>query len=128
MAIDFNRTFGKSSNNVQSQETRPKAQYWLNVGYDSGVQDDDGNTRFVSLPTGIPLDAQEKLPTNSRNQEFAAFQAARNDLLEQIMEVAKSLEPGEERILNLQIQLRRVNDDAPEISPEQNQYVKKLAL
>jgi hypothetical protein len=130
MAIDFQKTFGASSNNVAStgKADRPKSQYWINIGYDSGVQDAEGNNRFVSLAVGIPLDGQEKLPTNSRNAEFAAFQAARNDLAEQIMAVAKTLQPGEERLLNLQVQLRRINEEHAEIAPENNQFARKLSL
>lgn len=130
MAIDFKKTFGASSTNVASaaKADRPKSQFWINIGYDSGVQDAEGNNRFVSLAVGIPLDGQEKLPTNSRNAEFAAFQAARNDLAEQIMAVAQTLQPGEERLLNLQVQLRRINEEHAEIAPENNQFARKLDL
>lgn len=131
MGVDFQKTFGAGSQNVSSNsktEDRPKAQYWLNVGYDSGIEDDDGKSRFVSLPTGIPLDTQEKLPTNSRNAEFRAFQSARNKLLEQILSVAKSLAPGEEKILNLSLQLRRVNEEAEDIPADENAFVRKLDL
>ena len=130
--IDFQKTFGQNSNNVKgnnnSNEDRAKAQLWLNIGYNSGVQDDEGRERFVSLPTGIPLDTQEHLPTNSRNRDFAAFQSARNELLEQILEVGKTLEPGEERTLNLTIQLRRVNGEQEAIDSKDNQYVQRLEL
>lgn len=134
MAIDFQKTFGANSNNVKSGSTeeRPKAQLWLNIGYDSGVLDDDGKSRFVSLPTGIPLDTQELLPVNSRNREFAAFQSARNDLLSQLLEAGKKLAPGEDVIIpcenGLAIQIRRINAEAEAIAPETNQFVKKLAL
>lgn len=132
MAIDFNKlSFGKNNAAAAGKpaaDARPKAQFWLNIGYDSGVQDESGGTKFVSLPVGIPLDNNEKLPTNSRNAEFAAFQAARNDLMEQVMAVAGNLAPGEEKLLNLQIQLRRVNDEAAEIPVENNPFAKKLAL
>ena len=132
--IDFHRTFGvaKPATPVGGKGNsgdRPKAKFWLNIGYDSGVADEStGGTKFVSLPVGIPLDNNEKLPTNSRNAEFAAFQAARNDLMEQVMAVAGNLAPGEEKLLNLQIQLRRVNDEAAEIPVENNPFAKKLAL
>lgn len=130
MAIDFEETFGKNKKNgVAAAEMRDKAQFWLNIGYSSGVQDaDTGEEKFVSLPMGIPLDTQEHLTTNSRNAEFAQFQSARNNLLDQIQEVSKSLAPGESRILNLQIQLRRVNEEAGEIPVEQNMFARKIAL
>ena len=133
MAIDFNKTFGVNSGNVQgngssNKEDRPKAQLWLNIGYDSGIENDDGTTRFVSLPTGIPLDTQEHLPVNSRNVEFRAFQSARNDLLEQILAVGKTMQPGEERTLNLSIQLRRVSGEQEAIPSGENPFVRKLDL
>ena len=131
MSIDFNKTFGKSAPKAGSKpatETRPKSQFWLNIGYDSGVAGEDGKSKFVSLPAGIPLDGQERLPVNSRNAEFSAFQSARNNLMEQIEAVAADLAPGEERMLNLQIQLRRINDEAAEAPLDQNAFARKLDL
>jgi len=134
--IDFQKTFGARSGNVPGQQDdRPKAQLWLNIGYLSDVvEEDTGERRFVSLPTGIPLDTQEHLPTNSRNRDFAAFQSARNDLLEQVVAVGKVLEPGESKIIcldertGLAIQIRRVNGEQEAIEPKDNQYVQKLNL
>lgn len=131
MAIDFQKTFGASSKNAPAAGTkadRPKSQFWINIGYDSGVTDEQGNMRFVSLAVGIPLDGQERLPTNSRNHEYAAFQAARNDLYEQIMAAAQTLQPGEEKLLNLQVQLRRINEETAEIDPSTNVFARKLEL
>lgn len=130
--INFERTFGKPSapaagNSKVGKDDRPKAKFWINVGYDSGVPDEvNGGTKFVSLPVGIPLDNQERLPTNMRNQEHAAFQSARNSLMDQIIAAAEQLAPGEERLLDLQIQLRRVNDETAEIPADQNQFLKAL--
>lgn len=127
--IDFNNTFGKTAPAAPAASSnKPKAQLWLNIGYDSGVVDDQGESRFVSLPVGIPLDTMEALPTNSRNQDYARFNAARNDLHDQIMAAAAKLNAGESTVLNLQIQLRRVNEDAPDVSAEGNQFVRKLDL
>ena len=135
MAIAFSKTFGGLSTNAPApkQDDRPKAEFWMNIGYTIEVEIDDLlESRFVSLPTGIPLDTQDKLPTNSRNHNFASFQTARNDLLDQVMEVAKTLAPGEEKILGeaggLQVQIRRVNGEAPAIAAESNPFRRKLAL
>lgn len=124
--INFQRTFG---NNTPEKPTREKATLWLNIGYVSGVKDEDGTNRFVSLPLGIPVDSMEALPTNSKNEQYALFQAARNDLLAQIMEVAKDIKPGESKLLNLQIQLRRVADAVEPAVPEAgNPFAAKIAL
>ena len=129
MAIDFNTTFGSTAAKSNDKKDLPKANFWLNIGYPVQIDTDHGvEERFVYLPMGIPVDTQELLPTNSRNSEWAAFQAARNNLLEQIIEAGKNLEPGEEVMLNLSIQLRRVNDEAPAASTENNPFVRNFSL
>ena len=119
MAIQSNtaRVFGARSNNsAPAADDRPKAQFWLNVGYISQVKDEDGTYRFVSLTQGIPLDNIESLPTNSRNQGFAQFRQAQNELRDDLLAEAKKLAPGEDVIFDggpngLSIQLRRVQDE-----------------
>jgi hypothetical protein len=136
MGISPTKTFGlqlagNTNGSKQSKtEDRPKAQFWMNVGYQVELETEEGlETRFVSTPTGIPLDTQEKLETNSRNSNFAAFQGARNDLLDQIMEVCNGLAPGEEKLITgLTIQVRRVNGDQPAINVESNPFRRKLSL
>lgn len=134
MAIEFNKTFGsKSVSTAPKKDERPKSQFWLNIGYETDVVDDNGENRFVSLATGIPLDNMEHLQTNSRNREFAAFQAARNDLYDQIMDVAKSLEPGESKVIatadnGLAIQIRRINEESVEIPADQNKFGRRLSF
>ena len=51
----------------------------------------------------------------------------------QILDVAKSLAPGEEKIIamgdnGLAIQIRRVNEEQAEIPVETNQFARKVAL
>lgn len=125
MAIDFNattgKTFGQSAGNAPAGD-RHKAEFWINLGYTSEVEDVDGKPMFVSLPQGIPLDTQEHLKTNSRNDRFAAFQAARNDLLDQLLAHAQNLQPGEDTIINLQVQVRRVNQEQAPIDTERNPF------
>ena len=134
MSLNFEHTFGKPQANTSSKDDRPKAQFWLNIGYPVTVKTEAGEEqRFVSLPTGIPLDTMEALATNSRNAEFAAFQAARNNLHEQFMAVAAKLQPGEEKIIGLgdsglALQIRRVNEEAAPVSAEQNPFVAALSF
>lgn len=137
-ARSFDAIFGNKNTAAApaaaSGAARAKAQFWLNIGYQSDVMDPETKRpKFISLPLGIPLDTQEALPTNSRNMEFAQMQAARNDLLEQLNEAAKSLKPGEEYIIcmdqktGLAVQLRRVNDDVASITCEEgNPFARKL--
>ena len=86
---------------------RPAAKLWLNVGYWAGEGED---RRFVSLPTGIPLDTQEPVKATSSNQGFAAFQQARNALLKALINAGMAFEPGQEDMVQLEVQIRRVND------------------
>ena len=131
--INFNRPFGSNTNNAgnaagaagTAPAAKPKAMLWLNAGYTTtvvvdGVQEE----RFVNLPMGMPVDTMELLPTNSRNQEFAQFRMAQNDLLNQIMELGKSMAPGEAKTINLELQLRRVNEDVAPVPNGENPFAR----
>lgn len=122
----FARTFGAKA----PAADKPKSQFWLNLGYSVTVEGETGpEDRFVSLASGIPLDGQEVLATNSRNIPYAQLNAARNDLHDQLMELAGDLAPGESRIVQLEVQLRRVNEDvAVTVDPNTNQFARKLSL
>ncbi|WYA83904.1 RNA polymerase subunit A [Escherichia phage HK2] len=120
-------TFGQFNAAATTAKTdKPKAQFWLNIGYVANEGSDD--EKFISLPTGIPLDTQEPLPTNSSNADFRAMRCAQNDLLEQLIAYAQNLEPGEEGIINLQVQLRRVKAEAADIPADENKYARKLTF
>lgn len=106
---------------------RPKAEFWLNIGYTVEEQTEDGVVdTFISLPMGIPLDDQKTLPVNSSNERFAAISMARNDLYEQLMQACAQLEPGQEQIVKLEVQVRRVRGDAPTVSAKDNPFMRKL--
>jgi hypothetical protein len=130
--VDFKKTFGTASAatpKANARDERPKAQFWLNIGYQAGVVlEGEDEPRFISLPVGIPLDNVEPLPVNSRNATWAAQQQARNALHDQIVDLAKTLAPGETRILNLQIELRHVNDEAPTVAAHENPFLQPLSL
>lgn len=132
MAIDFAKTFGDkkaaaANNNAQD---KPKAQFWLNIGFtaEGTATEERPEDMFVSLPTGIPLDTMEKLPTNSSNKEFAELQAARNDLMEQMLEFAKQLQPGESKTFTMEVQLRRVKPETEVKADESNKFARKLSF
>lgn len=125
----FETTFGRRSlPSNQGQENREPAQFWLNVGY----RTDSDLYPFVSLAQGIPLDTITPLNLGGRNEDFRAFQSARNDLHTQIMDMAKSLQPGEDRIFEcdngLAIQIRRVDAAVEAPQPENNQFARRIAL
>lgn len=138
MAINTPFIPNASAFNSGSNTQKPKADIWMNVGYsvevdvvENGVTTKE--SRFVSLPVGIPFDTMELLATTSQNAGFAAFQAARNDLHAQLMQVAKTLQPGEERMVGgiaggLQIQLRRVATPTAAPAAGTNPFLKALTL
>lgn len=89
-------------------EDKPKSQLWINVGYSIEV---NGEQVFVSVPMGIPLDSIKELPTNTRNAEFNLLNQARNQLLADITSASEDLEGGESHVLELEVQLRRIDKE-----------------
>lgn len=129
MAIDFTKA-SLSTKAAAATTERVKAQLWANIGYTVEVETTEGKEqRFVNLPFGLPIDTMEMVPTNSSNEVFAALQSAKNDLLKQVIAAGMQMKPGEEKILNLQIQLRRVSEPCAVVNnPDSNPFIKKLAL
>lgn len=135
MAIDFNRARTASpAAAAGGKEDRPKSQFWINIGYNVEVpvvedgKDAGTENRFVSLPVGLPLDMSQKAAIKGHDTEFVAMQTARNELLEQLIEFADKLQPGETKELNLTVQLRRIQGEAPVIKTAENPFSKKLQL
>lgn len=135
MAItEFNKKFGQSQAAAAADKRDlPKAQIWMNIGYTIEFvnTDDEKETRFISLPNGLPIDTMEHVEEKGSSEVFRAMRAAQNDLLDQIIAKGNALQPGEEVILSvgesgLAIQLRRVKGEEKPISPENNPLVKKL--
>jgi hypothetical protein len=73
----------------------------------------------------------ETLPTNGKTT-FAQFQAARNDLRDQLIEAASSLKPGEAAYIDaengLKIQIRRVGEETAAVVNDENPFRVKLGL
>ena len=89
-------------------EEKVKSQLWINVGYSIDVE---GESVFVSIPMGIPVDSVKELVTNTRNTEFNLLNQARNQLLADITAASEDLEAGESHVLELEVQLRRVDKE-----------------
>jgi hypothetical protein len=136
MAIDFN-ALNKNNANARSATPaadRPKAGVWVNIGYSVKVDVVENGAvvgqedRFVSLPVGIPLDTTAPIPLKGSNEGYNAFVTARNDLMEQLMEFAKTLKPGEDKMVDLQVQVRRVDEPAAPVAAANNPFAKKLSF
>lgn len=126
MAVQLNNPLANIQAPAAAATDRPKAQYWLNVGMDSPVQTEDGSMDFISLPVGIALDTMQELPVKSSNQIFNQFQAARNDLLKQLIEIGATLQPGESAEIALKVQLRRVAEAPAVPDASSNPFAVKL--
>ena len=103
--------FGKNALKASTTtivEEKVKSQLWVNVGYSIEVE---GELVFVSIPMGIPLDSIKELPTNTRNAEYNLLNQARNQLLADIAAGAEDLEGGESHVLELEVQLRRIDKE-----------------
>ena len=90
-------------------EEKVKSQLWVNVGYSIEVE---GESVFISIPMGIPLESVKELVTNTRNVEFNQLNQARNQLLADILAASEDLESGESHVLELEVQLRRIDKEA----------------
>lgn len=135
MAINnSSKTFGDrlgGNANHSNDKDFEKAEFWINVGY--SVESEDPETSemkhtFISTPKGLPLDTQEKLKTTSGNTSFVNQRHAQNDLHDQLMDVAKTMDPGETRIIQLEVQIRRVRGEAAPTKPSENPFRKRLTL
>ena len=133
--LDLSRLTSKTNNtsNRTEAQQRPAAQLWLNIGVIVKGAGEDGSDLFLSLPQGIPLDTIEKLSTRSSNEDFRDRQAARNDLLDQLLSLGESMQPGEERFIGgdedgLVIQVRRVREETAPTDADKNKFAVKLNL
>lgn len=112
--------FGKNAPKASTAtivEEKVKSQLWINVGYSIEVE---GESVFVSIPMGIPVDSIKELPTNTRNTEFNMLNQARNQLLADIASAAEDLEAGESHVLELEVQLRRIDKEADPLPTTSN--------
>jgi hypothetical protein len=114
----------------------PKAEFWLNIGYEVDATYQDPETgekrvvkQFISLPKGVPLDIQEHQSTSSSNEGYAFINGAKNSLIDQLKELANTMEAGQAKTLTLSVELRRVNKPQESAAKAgSNPFIKPLAL
>lgn len=87
-----------------NDEAKPKSKVWLNVGYEV-------NGKFVSLPLGLPIDTMDSAEIRGQNEDFVKLRTAQNELLEALKNAGQNMAPGQEQTVNLQVRLRRVNEE-----------------
>lgn len=103
-ATGVRRPFGQAASPAPAEADKPKAEYWLNIGYMSSITDEEGERDiFVSLGNrgGIPLDQVEVYDvTEARSSNMAVLRQCQNELLEGFLGRAKELAPGESAIVS----------------------------
>lgn len=105
----------KASNNTAStnnnrttakgDEERRQSKLWVNLGYKNA----DG--KFVNLPVGIPIDTMELLAVRGQSEDWVKLTHERNMLIKQLQAIGDDMEPGQEQMLPLEVQLRRVGNE-----------------
>lgn len=124
--LDFNATTNAPTRNqrqtpfnnlsgADANANRPKAQVWLNIGYEAGG-------KFINLPIGLPVDTMEPAALQGQNPDWLKQRSAQNGLLEGLKKLGLSLQPGEEQQIQLQVRIRRVSEAAQAVAAEENEY------
>lgn len=133
------RRFMPNTGNAGATEQRSAAQFWLNIGYETGHEKYD----FISLPkkgmdgerdklNGIPLNLEDILDVRG-NSEYSQVLAAQNELLEDIIEAANEMNPGETvnfpipdfPIPGICLQLRRIADQTATVDKANNSFSRR---
>ncbi len=128
MALDFTKKTALNNNAKDAAKDLPKSQFWMNVGFTAEGAGAEGEDIFVSLPYGLPLDSMEHVNTKSKNADYTALQQARNSLLDQVKEAAATLQPGESMTVQLEVQIRRVEEEVEETVSTENKFMRSLKL
>jgi hypothetical protein len=110
------------------------AEFWLNIGYETKVNNDGvEETIFVSLARGIPLDSIKPFDVSkTRSDNMAGLRDAQNKLQESFMAEARTLAPGEQKLLivdeaiGLAVQVKRVR--AAQTAPTENALVRPVSF
>ena len=128
MALDFTKNTALKGKDTAAAKDLPKSQFWMNVGFVAEGAGAEGEDVFVSLPYGLPLDSMEHVNTKSKNADYTALQQARNGLLDQVKEAAAALQPGESMTVQLEVQIRRIEEEVAEEPTTDNKFMRSLKL
>lgn len=107
---------------VQNQQTtnntqRPEAEVWLNVGLLNHDVAEGEAPRLEAPFMGIPIDTAElKRFANNTKPEFEMHR----NLFHAIQKMAESLAPGEAKIIKLDVEIRRRQEQAEAVSNDKS--------
>lgn len=126
---NFGSIFGGAAAKTDAPSTGNKAdrtpsQFWLNIGRSTG----EGETaRFVRLPLGVAVDGMKPTPIKGSNADYNEFTETGNKMLARVQAICAELAPGESRIIQLEVEVRRVNDEvAAPVLDETSAYAEAL--
>lgn len=127
---DNNNQQGASSSST-TREPLPEAEFWMNVGYYSSTptDEDPDHQTFVSVARGTPLDQIKPFDVSKeRTDNMATLRAAQNALLERLLAAGEQLAPGDERTVNLTVQIKRKKAPAQAASNDENPLMAGVEL
>jgi hypothetical protein len=94
---------------VETKDAPKRYKVWLNAGI--AFEDE-----FIT-PFGIALDLFEPAEIRSQSPETVRRMKAQNAIIVNLKKIAESMEQGETRFINLQLQMRRVHEESVELAP-----------
>lgn len=111
-----NRSAAPRTSQTEGGEDFEKSEFWINIGdfVPLGAVDENDQPKytFVSLKKGIPLDGIKPFrPEQAPTENMAVLRQEQNFLLEDIMEAARALAPGDSRIINLKVEIKRIKGE-----------------
>lgn len=117
---------GKPSN--KNADIKPKEKFWGNVGVYAKAHDENGDLveQFISLNYGIPMSSVEEMKLSGQ-PNWRKIVQAKNSLLAQLLDIARSLEPGEVKDIPMVFQIRHVKDESA-AKPEDDAFVFDLGI
>lgn len=93
------------SNTSNNSQNNQKSEYMLLIGTNY-LNEETDEYEFVSLPQPVGLDTM-KMASVSGEGEFQELLCKRNDLLEQLIKLAKEVNPGESQEVKLTVKIYR---------------------
>ncbi len=105
-ALGGSKPSATSSNSGGSDSKTPPSTLWVNVGYEDEVEG------RINLPYNLPIEHMRHRDTSGKNADWVVQSALSNALLDQLRELALTLEPGQRLVLpvNFTVELYRAED------------------
>ncbi len=87
----------------KTKSDKPQTKVWMNPGLPIAGT-------FVGVPFGVPLDTMEEVEVVGKNEDFRQLLRSKNRVLRKFQAIANKLKPGEEKVIMVPMQIRRVEE------------------